>query len=236
MSEGAPAQAAHVRLDVLSAHAIRCSVTLEGCGKFRGEPASRKRQTEMNAAQEAIQWLEKHGASMVHADFIAAVRRQGRAAMPSKAFGHYSSRKIGALLEARFTAAYAECGLTVTIGKASVQPSAKADSYANEAANEPREFLWIELMKAAQSPSWGRSSRSPSSSAAPAPPIPASSSAGLFGSLRQSFSESLDKLAVILPHRQKATLDPDSGSNPDARKSWAERTSASLRAMLGQSA
>lgn len=88
-------------------------------------------------------FLDGHGATSVHREFVETVRRHAKATLPNRWTGYYSSRKIRKLLAQRFAAAYCERGVHVTVGKATVESTSRMGPEGAEALS--RDFVWVEL-------------------------------------------------------------------------------------------
>jgi hypothetical protein len=94
-----------------------------------------------------VEFLESKGAAGVHAEFVAAIKKRGRATLPNCVSGYFSSRRIRGLLDDRpgrpgFATLYAKCGIRAVLCKKIVglepaDPSAPPDV---------RTFLWVELV------------------------------------------------------------------------------------------
>ena len=90
-----------------------------------------------------LAFLDSHGASALHTEFIEAVQKHTRATIPNRWTGYYSSRKIRKLLAQRFAAAYCQRGVHVSVGKATVESTSRMGVEGAEALS--RDFVWVEL-------------------------------------------------------------------------------------------
>jgi hypothetical protein len=91
--------------------------------------------------------VESKGATALYKQFVAAIKKRGKALLPNPLCGYFSSRKIASLLDDRpgrpgFATLFAQKGIRVVLckkitGLEPADPSAPPDV---------RTFLWVELV------------------------------------------------------------------------------------------
>ena len=99
--------------------------------------------------RDVTEFVESKGATAVYKQFVAAIKRRGRALLPNCLTGYFSSSNIMRLLDDRpgrpgFATLFAQKGIRVVVCKkitglepGEPQPSAEPDV---------RTFLWVELV------------------------------------------------------------------------------------------
>ena len=95
-----------------------------------------------------VEFLERKGAAGVHTQFVAAIKKRGRATLPNCVTGYFSSKRIGRLLDDRrglpgFATLYAQCGIRAVLCKKIVGLTPAEDP---SAPPDVRTFLWVELV------------------------------------------------------------------------------------------
>ena len=84
-------------------------------------------------------FLVEKDATEVHSDFVAAIKKRGRAKLPNAMTGRYSAKKILRLLDRSFAFLYRQHGIRASLCKINVALDHKEHDV-------PRSFLWIELI------------------------------------------------------------------------------------------
>ena len=118
---------------------------VEALVAYQGHVWSNELWTAKDA--DLTNYLEGKGAANVHAQFVAAIAKRGRATLPNSISGFFSSRRIRRLLDGGpdrpgFTALYADCGIRAVLCKITVGLQPQDPS----AAPDVRTFLWVELV------------------------------------------------------------------------------------------